>query len=155
MKKLPFILILVNILLACSSNTNQQASTSRHSEENKPTNLYDPNVGEGKFKDLHITAPLDTEMAAEGKIVADLKCASCHRYTEERLVGPGWKGITQRKQEAWIMNFITNPDPMIDKDPELQKQLEICLIRMPNQNLSEEEARNILEFMRENDTPNK
>lgn len=40
---------------------------------------------------------------------------------------------------------------MIDKDPELQAQLEICLVRMPNQNLSEEDARNILEFMRKND----
>lgn len=49
------------------------------------------------------------------------------------------------------MNFITNPDAMIDKDPELQAQLEICLVRMPNQNLSEEDARNILEFMRKND----
>jgi hypothetical protein len=40
---------------------------------------------------------------------------------------------------------------MIDKDPELQSQLEICLVRMPNQNLSEDDARHILEFMRKND----
>lgn len=49
------------------------------------------------------------------------------------------------------MNFITNPDPMIDKDPELQAQLELCLVRMPNQSLVDDEARNILEFMRKND----
>ncbi|MCB9074572.1 MAG: hypothetical protein H6552_03420 [Chitinophagales bacterium] len=49
------------------------------------------------------------------------------------------------------MNFITNPDTMLDKDPELQKQIEICLVRMPDQNLSGEEAREILEFMRQND----
>ena len=40
---------------------------------------------------------------------------------------------------------------MIDKDPEVQAQLEICLVRMPNQNLAEEEARSIVEFMRQND----
>ncbi len=45
------------------------------------------------------------------------------------------------------MNFITNPDPMIDKDPKLQAQLELCLVRMPNQSLSDDDARNILEFM--------
>jgi len=49
------------------------------------------------------------------------------------------------------MNFITNPDPMIDKDPEVQAQLELCLVRMPNQNLAENEAREIVEFMRQND----
>ena len=45
------------------------------------------------------------------------------------------------------MNFITNPDPMINVDPELQKQLEICLVRMPNQGLNETEARQVVEYM--------
>ena len=71
--------------------------------------------------------------------------------TEEKLVGPGWKGVTQRRKPEWIMNFITNPDPMIDKDPAVQAQLELCLVRMPNQNLSDTEARAMLELMRKND----
>jgi hypothetical protein len=50
------------------------------------------------------------------------------------------------------MNFITNPDPMIDKDPEVQAQLELCLVRMPNQSLADEDARQIVEFMRKNDS---
>jgi hypothetical protein len=70
------------------------------------------------------------------------------------LVGPGWKGVTERRTGAWLMNFITNPDPMIDKDPELQAQLEICLVRMPNQNVAEAEAKAIVEFMRQNDLTN-
>lgn len=40
---------------------------------------------------------------------------------------------------------------MIDKDPELQAQLEVCLVRMPNQNIADDEARQILEYMRKND----
>ena len=71
--------------------------------------------------------------------------------TDERLVGPGWKGVTERRTLPWLMNFITNPDPMIDKDPELQAQLEICLVRMPNQNLADQEAREIVEYMRKID----
>src|SRR5690554_982214 len=81
-------------------------------------------------------------------------CLSCHKLTSERLVGPGWAGVTERRTPEWIMNFITNPDPMIDKDPELQAQLEVCLVRMPNQNISDDEARQILEFMRKNDNVN-
>jgi hypothetical protein len=53
--------------------------------------------------------------------------------TDEKLVGPGWKDVTKRRTGEWIMNFITNPDPMIDKDPEAQAMLELCLVRMPNQ----------------------
>ena len=60
------------------------------------------------------------------------------------MVGPGWKGVTTRHTPEWIMNFITNTDEMMDKDPKAQAQLEICLVRMPNQNLSDEDARHCL-----------
>ena len=49
------------------------------------------------------------------------------------------------------MNFMTNTDEMIDKDPKAQAMLEICMVRMPNQSLSDQDARDILEFMRKND----
>ena len=49
------------------------------------------------------------------------------------------------------MNFITNTDEMLNKDPKAQAQLEICLVRMPNQNISPDDARHIIEFMRKND----
>ena len=71
--------------------------------------------------------------------------------TDEKLVGPGWKGVTGRHTAEWIMNFASNPDDMITKDPKAQAMLEICLVRMPNQNISDEDARNVYEFMRKND----
>jgi hypothetical protein len=49
------------------------------------------------------------------------------------------------------MNMITNVDMMLEKDVEAQKLLEQCLVRMPNQNLSRDDARQVLEFMRSND----
>jgi hypothetical protein len=49
------------------------------------------------------------------------------------------------------MNFATNPDEMLNKDPQAQAMLEECLVRMPNQNLTDDEARAVYEFMREND----
>jgi hypothetical protein len=47
--------------------------------------------------------------------------------------------------------MITNVDMMLEKDPEAQKLLEQCLVRMPNQNITTEDSRKILEFMRQND----
>lgn len=115
-----------------------------------PAENYDPNRGLGKHENIDISK-FDPAMAESGKKIAEVKCTSCHKPTDEKLVGPGWKGVTLRKTPAWIMNFITNPDPMIDVDPELQKQLELCLVRMPNQNLADAQARDIVEYMRQID----
>lgn len=113
---------------------------------------YDPNRGEGKFDESNVTlGALDLASAENGESISGTKCTSCHKLTDEKLVGPGWAGVTERRKAYWIMNFITNPDPMIDKDPEVQAQLELCLVRMPNQSLADQDARDILEFMRQND----
>ncbi|MBC8882598.1 MULTISPECIES: c-type cytochrome [Flavobacterium] len=130
-----------------------KSSSSESSTESSATDAstYDPKRGEGKFTSVDLGDGLDVAMAANGEKVAGVKCMSCHKLTDERLVGPGWKGVTERRTPEWIMNFSTNPDPMIDKDPELQAQLELCLVRMPNQALTDDEARHILEYMRQND----
>lgn len=155
MKKFITLSIIGIFLYACSSNSNNNQQSSRSSSEDAGQTTspseYDPNRGEGKYDEVDVGDQLDVAMAKEGATIANVKCASCHKYTDERLVGPGWAGVTQKHRPEWIMNFITNPDPMIDKDPELQAQLELCLVRMPNQNLSDDEARKILEFMRQND----
>jgi hypothetical protein len=106
---------------------------------------------EVKASDVTITNPLNAEWVAAGKGTYELKCQSCHRLTEEKLVGPGWKNVTQRRKPEWILNMITNVDMMLEKDAEAQKLLELCMVRMPMQNLTLEEARKVLEFMRSND----
>lgn len=128
-----------------------ESSASQSTDAANANPDYDPERGAGKFKNVEIPATLDAAMAASGEQVFNVKCASCHKLTEERLVGPGWKGVTQRHKPEWIMNFVTNVDEMIEKDPKVQAQLEICLVRMPNQNLSDEDARSLYEFMRKND----
>lgn len=159
MKK-AFLLSAISIALyACGgSSTPSESSTSTSTESSASTSTenpsYDPNRGEGKFSNMDIPASLDKEMASSGESIYGVKCSSCHKTSDEKLVGPGWKGVTTRRKPEWIMNFITNPDPMIDKDPAVQAQLEICLVRMPNQGLTDDDARHILEFMRKNDGVN-
>ncbi|MDQ2720573.1 MAG: cytochrome c [Bacteroidota bacterium] len=131
-----------------SADTTSTSSTSATANGNPS---YDPNRGEGKFHDVKISDKLDPVLASKGEKTYDLKCGSCHKTTDEKLVGPGWKGVTTRHKPEWIMNFITNTDAMIDKDPKAQAMLEICMVRMPNQSLSDDDARNLFEFMRKND----
>ena len=104
-----------------------------------------------KEADVQITHPLNQEWVATGKGIYELKCQSCHKLTEEKLVGPGWKGVTQRRTPVWILNMVTNTEMMLDKDPEARKLLELCMVRMPNQNLMLDDARKVLEFQRSND----
>lgn len=157
MKKIIVTVFIGLFIAACGRDqkTDQPAENKIVLQDNSgsagdnPT--YDPKRGEGKFTTVELGTKLDASMAAEGEKIAGVKCTSCHKLTAEKLVGPGWKSVTERRQPAWIMNFITNPDPMIDKDPAVQAQLELCLVRMPNQGLTDDEARKILEFMRKND----
>jgi hypothetical protein len=101
--------------------------------------------------EIELTHPLNAQWVTDGKAIYDLKCQACHKLTGDKLVGPGWLGVTKRRQPEWIMNMITNVDMMLEKDPQAQKLLEECLVRMPNQNLTKEEARKVLEFQRSND----
>mgnify|MGYP000975486656 CR=1 FL=1 len=150
------LLAVVILLAACGNgaNENQQDNSPNSDPQSKTKEPedYDPKRGEGKFSAENVVlGAIDAGMASKGEAIAGTKCTSCHKLTEERLVGPGWKGVTQRRTPHWIMNFITNPDPMIDKDPQVQAELELCLVRMPNQNLGDEDARSIVEFMRKID----
>jgi cytochrome c551/c552 len=161
MKKLLIILSICSltaIFAGCNSTPTKDDFSSKEETTETPSATtengnpsYDPKRGEGKFTKVDVGATLDAAMAASGEKVFSVKCSSCHKTTEEKLVGPGWKGVTSRHTPEWIMNFITNTDEMINKDPAAQAQLEICLVRMPNQSLSDDDARHLLEFMRKND----
>lgn len=156
MKKIIVTGIISGIILitySCGGGSNAGTNTSGGKNETTANGnpSYDPHRGEGKFTKVDVGATLDATMAANGEKVYSVKCQSCHKLTEEKLVGPGWKGVTSRHAAEWIMNFITNTDEMLNKDPKAQAQLEICLVRMPNQNLTDDDARAIYEFQRKND----
>jgi cytochrome c551/c552 len=156
MKKLLLITGIATLLYACSGNSEKKAedpSLSKASDvfkEDSASKVNDAR-GIGKFTNVEVSEHLDAAMAKSGGDVYDLKCSSCHRLTDEKLVGPGWKGVTTRRTPEWIMNFATNTDEMLTKNAEAQAMLEICMVRMPNQNLSDDDARKVLEFMRKND----
>ena len=154
-----FVTALTTCLLfavACNSNSsnNNQGSDTATGTDNSGSSASTEGTnpkGIGTHQNVQLTHPLDDKMIAAGKNVYDVKCASCHKLTDEKLVGPGWKGVTDRRTPEWIMNFVTNTEEMIEKDTAAQHMLEVCLVKMPNQSLSENDARDVLEFMRKND----
>ena len=107
--------------------------------------------GIGEVKNVTLTDPFEESMLVSGKAIYDMKCSACHKLTDQKVVGPGWAGVTNRRRPEWVMNMVTNVDVMLDEDPVAQKLLEECLTRMPNQRVSIGDARALLEFMRKND----
>jgi hypothetical protein len=149
MKNLLMISALGLLLLSCGGNTsNPKEGIEQPSADAAALN---EGRGLGEVKQVTLNSPLEQERVGRGKAIYEMKCQACHRLDETRVVGPGWKDVTKRRKPEWIMNMITNVDIMLDKDPEAQKLLELCLMRMPNQNVSVGDARDILEYMRQND----
>lgn len=148
-------------MASCNSSSQQGTKTSADSTSVgattatvAPTAGTSGDKGIGKFTKIRLTHPLDDSMVARGNSIYTSKCFACHKLTTEKLVGPGWKGITDRNTPEWIMNFITNTNMMLDSDLVAQQLLVVCTARMPNQNVSDDQARSILEFMRKNDGKN-
>lgn len=159
MNRTNFVLILlVSSLIYISCGGGQQSLAKEETPAATTAPAAAPAVadakGMGKFTSVELTHPLDEKLIKSGQSIYDVKCNSCHKLTEEKLVGPGWKGVTDRRAPEWIMNFVTNTDEMLDKDAEAKAMMEVCMVRMPNQNLKDEEARSLLEFMRKNDGKN-
>lgn len=138
------------LFASCGSKVEAEKSAEAAST---PSEILEgkPEVHGSEIKTVELTTPLNQEWVGKGKTTYDMKCLACHKLTADKLVGPGWLNVTKRRQPAWIMNMILNVDMMLEKDEEAQKLLEQCLVRMPNQNVSTDEARQLLEFMRSND----
>ncbi len=152
MKKL-FFMMIAALAAACAPDKPKEKEEfpEQPQESAVEAAIQNPTKGIGAVKTVTLKTPLETERIDRGLAIYEMKCSACHKLDDQRLVGPGWKDVTVRRQPEWIMNMITNVDVMLDKDPEAQKLFELCLVRMPNQNISVGDARDILEFMRKND----
>ncbi|WP_121966463.1 cytochrome c [Myroides sp. N17-2] len=105
------------------------------------------NKGFGPVKELKL-GDIDKALADKGQEIYKNMCTACHK-PDKKFIGPAPKGILDRRSPEWVMNMILNPEVMIEKDP-LAKDLlkEFNGAPMANQNLTEEEARAVLEYFR-------
>ena len=137
------------IIVGCN---NSKTDTSNLTQDQKDSIANSKGIG--KFTDVKLNHPLDEALVEKGKSIYSAKCIACHKLTNEKLVGPGFSGLSDKRQPEWIMNFITNTNVMLDSDLVAQQLMVVCVSRMPNQNLTDNEARNMLEFIRKNDNKN-
>jgi hypothetical protein len=145
------VLALALFLFACGGNDTKTGVPAASAGKTPEEQMLAEGRGIGEIKSVELKSPLEQDRVGRGKSIYDMKCSACHKLTDVKFVGPGWKDVTKRRKPEWIMNMVTNVDIMLTKDDEAQKLLELCLTRMPNQNVSLGDARDVLEFMRQND----
>lgn len=107
-------------------------------------------MGVGPVQQKMTLATLNPALVALGQKLFQEKCSACHKIGE-KYVGPDLKGVTQRRSPEWVMNMVLNPQEMTQKDPVAKELLGTFLTQMTFQNVSQEDARAILEFFRQND----
>ena len=93
MKKIIVLGVITLIIAACGGagnpNEPKKESSSTEKKDEPGTNpKYDPNRGEGKFTKVDVSATLDVAKADAGNKIYSVKCSSCHKLTDEKLVGP-------------------------------------------------------------------
>lgn len=103
--------------------------------------------GIGPITEAITLGPIDQAMAEKGKAVFEGKCSACHKM-EEKYVGPALGAVTERRTPAYIMNMILNPQEMYTRHPVAKQLLAEHMTQMPNQQLTQEEARQVLEYFR-------
>ena len=156
-------LILVLMVLSCGGNEEKKQESSKvklktkttekkaevKKTTTKPSETIDlTNKGIGPISSITLNAEIDQAMAANGKEIFKKMCTACHRATK-KFIGPPPIGILEKRTPEWIMNMILNPDGMVKNDPLAKKLLmEFNGSPMANQNLTEEEARAVLEYFR-------
>lgn len=106
------------------------------------------NKGIGPVKTLAFNDKIDAGLAAKGEELYKQYCMACHK-PDKKFIGPAPKGIFERRSPEWVMNMILNPEGMVKED-QLAKDLlvEFNGSPMANQNLTEEQARAVLEYFR-------
>lgn len=108
-------------------------------------------IGVGPVKKVELSATIDNALVEQGKTVFEAKCVSCHKF-DEKLVGPPLKGVSKKRKPEWIMNMILNPEKMTKENIEAQKLMAQYLTQMTFQNVTEPEARAVLEYFRSVDS---
>ena len=95
--------------------------------------------------------PVNEERAEAGeKLFKDKGCSACHTFGK-KLTGPDLQGVSMRRTAAWLENQILHPDQMVKNDPIARQLFAQHMLQMPNQGLTADEARAVIEYFKEQD----
>lgn len=86
--------------------------------------------------------------AQDGETVFKSNCAACHTVGGGRLVGPDLAGITERRSEDWIKEFILHSQALIESgDADAKAIFDEYKMPMPDQNLNDADLAAVMDYL--------
>lgn len=87
--------------------------------------------------------------AQSGEDLFKQKCTACHTIGKGKLVGPDLKGVTKKRDEAWLLKFIKSSQTLINSGDEEAKKLfeENNKVIMPDPGLNDTEIKKVLTYI--------
>ena len=92
--------------------------------------------------------PIDHDLAERGEEIFETKCSACHKM-DARYVGPPLGTVLEQRSPEYVMNMMLNPEEMLQRHPEARAMLAEYMTPMPNQQLTQDDARAVLEYFRD------
>jgi mono/diheme cytochrome c family protein len=129
---------------AASSNDASTTTGSGTSSTMPAVSKYDsgPRAGDAKAND---------DLAKRGEtLFKDKGCSACHGFGQ-KLTGPDLAGVSMRRTQEWLENQILHPEVMTKEDPIARELMAKHALQMPNQKLTPEEAKAIIEYFKHTD----
>lgn len=157
MKKVIVYLFIAGLFIACSSNDDSQnkiASSAKKSSMKERLaakfglTLFELENGIGPVKEKLNLGSIDQAKVKEGEAIFNQKCTQCHKL-DERYTGPALREVTKRRTPEYILNQIMNPEEMTKRHPEAKKLLAQYANQMTFQNITLDDAKKVLEFLRD------
>lgn len=90
---------------------------------------------------------INSEKVETGQQIFQIQCEACHTL-DARISGPALRNTVNRRGPEFVMNYILNPTVMSQQHPIGIELSEQYAGEMPENNLSMEEARAVLEYLR-------
>ncbi len=142
-------------LFACSGGDEQPSSETDGASIPESSNAVGSDLtadelenGLGPIRSVDVEeGVIDVPLADRGAEIFTLKCSACHKM-DTRYVGPALGDVATRRSPAFVMNMILNPAEMIESHPEARQLLAEYYTPMAFQDVTEEDARALLEYLR-------
>lgn len=158
MKSIAYILGIFSLVLiySCGGGNSEQKEESNVEEKTtvieevaevaEVVNIEDKGIG--PVTAITLEEAIDETMAKNGEDLYNQMCSACHKPTV-KFIGPAPKDILKRRTPEWVMNMILNPQEMLEKNETAIALLkEYKNVPMTDMGITEEQAREILEYFR-------
>lgn len=137
--------IMALVYTGCGNGEEREPADTR--DEAPELTEFELEHGIGPVTERLDIGDLNVERARRGADIFDRRCTACHRMGR-RFVGPPVGEVTEARSPEFIINFILNPEEMTNRHPVGQALLQEYMTIMPYQNVSKEQAIEIVDFLR-------